>query len=114
MEESTEGFAEFERHILATSWETIEQRSGVDQATIERIADYYLAAGSAVFGWTMGITHHEHGVANVRAIINLALLRGMVGRPHAGLMPIRGHSNVQGIGSMGVAPSLEAERSRQP
>src|SRR4051812_37170038 len=55
----------------------------------------------------MGITHHENGVANVRAIVNLALLRGMVGRPHAGLLPIRGHSNVQGIGSMGVTPTLK-------
>src|SRR5581483_1221886 len=52
-------------------------------------------------------TQHEHGVANVAAIVNLALLRGMVGRPHAGLLPIRGHSNVQGIGSVGVAPVLK-------
>ena len=69
---------------------------------------------SAVFGWTMGITHHEHGVANVQSIVNLALLRGMVGRPRAGLLPIRGHSNVQGIGSMGVAPALKQEGPRQP
>ncbi len=55
----------------------------------------------------MGITHHEHGVQNVQAIANLALLRGMVGRPAAGLLPIRGHSNVQGIGSMGVTPKLK-------
>jgi molybdopterin-dependent oxidoreductase alpha subunit len=57
----------------------------------------------------MGITHHEHGVENVHAIVNLALLRGMVGRPGAGLLPIRGHSNVQGIGSMGVAPNLKEQ-----
>jgi molybdopterin-dependent oxidoreductase alpha subunit len=55
----------------------------------------------------MGITQHEHGVANVQMIVNLALLRGMVGRPGAGLLPIRGHSNVQGIGSMGVGPALK-------
>ena len=55
----------------------------------------------------MGITHHLHGVENVQMIANLALLRGMVGRPHAGLMPIRGHSNVQGIGSVGVTPQLK-------
>ncbi len=55
----------------------------------------------------MGITHHAHGVQNVQAIANLALLRGMVGRPHAGLLPIRGHSNVQGIGSVGVTPKLK-------
>src|SRR6185369_6054635 len=56
---------------------------------------------------TMGITHHRHGVKNVQAIANLALLRGMVGRPDCGLMPIRGHSNVQGIGSVGVTPKLK-------
>jgi predicted molibdopterin-dependent oxidoreductase YjgC len=55
----------------------------------------------------MGITHHAHGVRNVQAIGNLALLRGMVGRPGCGLMPIRGHSNVQGVGSMGVTPKLK-------
>ncbi len=55
----------------------------------------------------MGITHHAHGVQNVQAIANLALLRGMVGRPGCGLMPIRGHSNVQGIGSVGVTPKLK-------
>src|SRR5579884_2631834 len=71
------------------------------------MAELYILAPTAVFGWTMGITHHEHGVANVQSIINLALLRGMVGRPHAGLLPIRGHSNVQGIGSVGVAPTLK-------
>jgi anaerobic selenocysteine-containing dehydrogenase len=55
----------------------------------------------------MGITHHSHGVHNVQAIANLALLRGMVGRAGCGLLPIRGHSNVQGIGSMGVTPRLK-------
>jgi molybdopterin-dependent oxidoreductase alpha subunit len=55
----------------------------------------------------MGITHHAHGVANVQAIANLALMRGMVGKPHAGLLPIRGHSNVQGMGSVGVTPQLK-------
>jgi molybdopterin-dependent oxidoreductase alpha subunit len=105
----TEGFDEFRRHIASASWNDIEHGSGVDRATIAKIADMYSAAKNVVFGWTMGITQHEHGVANVHAIVNLALLRAMVGRPHAGLMPIRGHSNVQGVGSMGVAPKLKPE-----
>ncbi|HEX3727358.1 MAG TPA: molybdopterin dinucleotide binding domain-containing protein, partial [Pirellulales bacterium] len=67
----------------------------------------YAAARRVVFSWTMGITHHLHGVANVQAIANLALMRGMVGRQGAGLLPIRGHSNVQGIGSVGVSPKLK-------
>ena len=55
----------------------------------------------------MGLTHHQHGTDNIRALGNLALARGFLGRPGAGLMPIRGHSNVQGVGSMGVSPTLK-------
>jgi molybdopterin-dependent oxidoreductase alpha subunit len=104
---ATEGFDAFAAQVRATSWSDIEANSGVDRAAIERVADYYAAARNVVIGWTMGITHHEHGVANVRSIVNLALLRGMVGRPRAGLLPIRGHSNVQGMGSVGVVPNLK-------
>ena len=77
------------------------------KADIDAIAERYAKAKNAVFAWTMGITHHVHGVQNVEAITNLALLRAMVGRPQAGLLPIRGHSNVQGIGSVGVSPKLK-------
>ena len=93
--------------LRATSWEEICQKSGVDRETINEIAETYGAARNVVFSWTMGITHHAHGTQNVQAIANLALMRGMVGKPHAGLMPIRGHSNVQGIGSVGVTPKLK-------
>jgi molybdopterin-dependent oxidoreductase alpha subunit len=106
---ATEGFDAFAAQVRATSWADIEEKSGVDRATIERVADYYAAAKNVVIGWTMGITHHEHGVANVKSIVNLALLRGMVGRPRAGLLPIRGHSNVQGMGSVGVVPTLKQQ-----
>jgi molybdopterin-dependent oxidoreductase alpha subunit len=104
---ATEGFDEFRRHVEATSWAAIERSSGVSRVLIERVAEMYARAKNVVFGWTMGITHHTHGVENVRMIVNLALLRGMVGRSHAGLLPIRGHSNVQGMGSVGVAPQLK-------
>lgn len=103
----TEGFAAFRSGIESTSWDDIVTRSGVDRRTIEQIADAYCSAKNAVIGWSMGITHHLHGAQNVQAIANLALLRGMVGRKHAGLMPIRGHSNIQGIGSVGVTPALK-------
>jgi molybdopterin-dependent oxidoreductase alpha subunit len=79
----------------------------VTRAEIDDIAARYVKAKNVVFSWTMGITHHHHGVKNVQAIANLALLRGMLGRPGSGLMPIRGHSNVQGIGSVGVMPKLK-------
>jgi molybdopterin-dependent oxidoreductase alpha subunit len=94
-------------HLQTLDWSETYAKSGVVAATIDSIAKRYAAAKNVVFSWTMGITHHTHGVENVQAIANLALLRGMVGKPHAGLLPIRGHSNVQGIGSMGVTPQLK-------
>ena len=93
--------------LRTVAWNDILSKSGVDQAQINSIAEIYAQAKNVVFSWTMGITHHEHGVQNVQAIANLALMRGMVGRPNAGLLPIRGHSNVQGIGSVGVTPQLK-------
>lgn len=95
--------------VDALAWDEIEIKSGIPRSEIESIAEIYSASKHAVFAWTMGITHHAHGVQNVQAIANLALARGMVGRPGCGLMPIRGHSNVQGIGSVGVTPKLKAK-----
>lgn len=89
------------------AWHAIETRCGVSEKELRTIAEVYAKSKATIFGWTMGITHHVHGVENVGAIVNLALLRGMVGREGAGLMPIRGHSNVQGIGSVGVTPKLK-------
>jgi molybdopterin-dependent oxidoreductase alpha subunit len=103
----TEGFADFRASVDSTSWDAIVTSSGVSRAEVEAFADDFMQAKNVVIGWTMGITHHLHGVDNVRAIVNLALLRGMVGRPNAGLLPIRGHSNVQGMGTVGVAPQLK-------
>jgi molybdopterin-dependent oxidoreductase alpha subunit len=107
IESATEGFDDFRQQVEATAWDEIERASGVSRDEIASFADRYLAAKNVIFGWTMGITHHRHGVENVRMIANLALLRGMVGKPHAGFMPIRGHSNVQGVGSVGVTPHLK-------
>ena len=103
----TEGFTAFKQQVESTTWEEIETSAGVPGETIARVAEMYMSASNAVIGWTMGITHHLHGVENVQMIANLALLRGMIGRPHAGLLPIRGHSNVQGMGSVGVTPVLK-------
>jgi molybdopterin-dependent oxidoreductase alpha subunit len=107
IDQHTEGFAEFRDRVAATAWSDIEARSGVSRPAIDRLAEMYMAARDLVIGWTMGITHHLHGVENVQMIANVALLRGMIGRPNAGLMPIRGHSNVQGVGSVGVTPQLK-------
>ena len=93
--------------LRQVAWDEICEKSGVSRPKIYAMADTCVAAKNVVFSWTMGVTHHAHGVQNVQAIANLALMRGMVGRPNAGLMPIRGHSNVQGIGSVGVTPKLK-------
>ena len=95
--------------VDALTWEEIETKSGVARSEIESIAEVYAASKRSIFSWTMGITHHLHGVQNVQAIANLAMARGMLGKPGCGLMPLRGHSNVQGMGSMGVTPQLKAQ-----
>lgn len=107
LERHTTGWPALREALESASFGDLSDRSGVGFETIDRVARLYARSRGAVFAWTMGITHHAHGVENVQAIANLALLRGMVGRPGAGLMPIRGHSNVQGIGSVGVTPKLK-------
>lgn len=102
-------FSYFEEDIAALHWSIIESQTGLSQAEIEKVADVYANSKNTVFAWGMGITHHQHGVENVEYIANLALLRGMIGRPNAGLLPLRGHSNVQGIGTIGVKPVLPEE-----
>ena len=82
------------RVVEQLMWKDIETNSGLTREQITDLAEQYRAAHNAVIGWCMGITHHLHGTNNVQMIANLALLRGMVGRRHAGVMPIRGHSNV--------------------
>src|SRR5690606_2723527 len=107
IERHTNGFEEYRQAVLATGWDDIVAVSGLDQAQIERVGAAYAAAANCVFTWGMGMTHHRHGVHNVQAIASLALLRGQVGRPGCGLLPLRGHSNIQGMGSMGFTPKLK-------
>jgi len=107
IDSATEGFKDYKAEIQNLSWADIELGSGLPKREIESVGRHYILAKNVVFSWCMGITHHAHGVANVQHLVNLALLRGMVGRQHAGLLPIRGHSNVQGMGSMAVIPALK-------
>lgn len=105
----TEDYQSFIDDIAATAWSEIESLSGVSRGELEAVAKVYSQSKNAVFAWGMGVTHHQHGVANVEYISNLALLRGMIAKPFAGLLPLRGHSNVQGIGTIGVKPVLADE-----
>lgn len=99
-------FYTFKQDIENTDWQIIINHCGIPQEKIIQIANTYAQSERTIFAWGMGITHHLNGVENVEAIANLALLRGMIGKPAAGLLPLRGHSNVQGIGTVGVKPVL--------
>lgn len=91
------------------SWEQIAANTSISRSDIERVATRYANRQNVVFAWGMGMTHHLHGVENVEAIANLALLRGMIGKRFSGLLPLRGHSNVQGIGTIGVKPIVSEQ-----
>jgi len=107
LSDHTSGSDEFLAHLNSLPWDEIVALSGVSLEEISAVAEEYTKAKRVVFSWAMGITHHRLGTENVQAIANLALLRGMIGKKGCGLMPIRGHSNVQGVGSVGVTPTLK-------
>jgi molybdopterin-dependent oxidoreductase alpha subunit len=98
----TTGFGDLAAILDDLAFDELERLSGATRADMERFARMYAAAESAIFVWSMGLTQHAFGSDNVRAVINLALARGNVGREGAGLMPIRGHSGVQGGAEMGA------------
>ena len=101
VKEHTTGFDALLGELEDESFDLLEQASGATRDDMARFARMYASARSAVLVWSMGVTQHVSGVDNVRAIVNLGLTRGNVGRPGAGLMPIRGHSGVQGGAEMG-------------
>ena len=98
----TQGFAEFAADIAATSWEAIERESGLRRADLENVAQIYAKSRATIITYGMGITQHNKGTANVRLIADLLLLRGNIGKPGAGICPLRGHSNVQGNRTVGI------------
>ncbi|MBI3132393.1 MAG: FdhF/YdeP family oxidoreductase [Acidobacteria bacterium] len=103
----TAGFEAVRADVEATPWDTLHAESGVPRAPIDAVVSALLKAKAGIALWAMGLTHHTHGVDNILALGNLWLSRGWLGREGAGLLPIRGHSNVQGVGSMGVSPVLK-------
>lgn len=96
-------------YARSISWEQICQTCGISQTQITAAAQTIGTSQRVVFAWAMGVTQHENGVDNVYAIANTALLTGNAGKDGGGTMPIRGHSNVQGFGSMGVTAKLKDE-----
>jgi molybdopterin-dependent oxidoreductase alpha subunit len=110
---STTGFDEARAHVEGQTFEMLEQRSGASRAEMRRFADMLKAARRGIFVWSMGLTQHAHGVDTIQALVNVALARGWVGPERTGLMPIRGHSGVQGGAEVGCAPGLDDEQRRR-
>lgn len=104
---STVGFEEARESVQNQDWELLERTSGTTRAEMRRFAGMLRAAGGGIFVWSMGLTQHAHGVDTIRALINVALAVGWVGREKCGLMPIRGHSGVQGGAEVGCVPVLD-------
>ncbi len=103
---ATTGFdAVLAADVAALSWDRLVRESGVPREQIEAYARQLGISGTGVFVWGMGLTHHAHGEQNVQALVELALARGMIGRDGCGVMPIRGHSGVQGGAEMGAYAS---------
>ncbi|WP_371422225.1 FdhF/YdeP family oxidoreductase [Tardiphaga sp.] len=100
--EHTEGIDALLADLDATSWDAIERSSGLPRADIENLGSIYAKAKNVIINYGMGITQHRHGTGNVQQIANLLMLRGNIGRPGAGISPLRGHSNVQGDRTVGI------------
>ena len=105
--EHTAGVEQFAAAARAAEWPAIERASGVGRAELERAAQTYARANAAMLMYGMGITQHREGVRNIHMLTNLLLLRGNIGKPGAGICPIRGHSNVQGQRTVGITDKAD-------
>ncbi|MEE1776818.1 FdhF/YdeP family oxidoreductase [[Kitasatospora] papulosa] len=100
--EHTHGYEEFVQAARAADWDETLTATGLDRATIEQALSMVLASERTIVSWAMGLTQHKHSVPTIREVVNFLLLRGNIGRPGAGVCPVRGHSNVQGDRTMGI------------
>src|ERR671913_556965 len=105
--EHTHGFEELANAARQASWPELEGRSGLSQVTLEAAATVYAQSNAAIGIYGMGLTQHKAGVENVQMLVNLLLLRGNIGKPGAGICPVRGHSNVQGQRTVGISEKPE-------
>ena len=103
----TTGFAEARAQAESVGWTDIERKSGASRERIEAFARLLIERPNTVFVWSMGLTQHAHGVETIKALVNVALARGLPGRPNRGLVPIRGHSGVQGGAEVGCVPGVD-------
>ena len=102
VEAKTDGFEAMRTHIDAASWDAIVEQSGITRHEIEALAALLAARPKIIACWAMGLTQHKHAVATIQEVVNVLLVRGSLGKPGAGVCPVRGHSNVQGDRTMGI------------
>lgn len=102
IEDHTAGFAEFKEALGKVHWGDLIEQCGVPKTKIEDASKIFIRSERTIFCWAMGLTQHKNAVANIQEVVNLMLLRGQIGKPGAGLCPVRGHSNVQGDRTMGI------------
>ncbi len=106
IQEHTSGFEAYRQRVLDTPWESLVAASGLEKGELLAAADVYLAAQNVIASWCLGITHHRNAVETIREIVNLLLLKGNIGRPGTGVLPARGHSNIQGLRTAGVGEHM--------
>ncbi len=104
--EYTDGFEAYAAAARAARWEDIEAETGLSRREVHEAAQVAMRSERTIFCWAMGLTQHKHSVATIQEVVDVALLRGNVGRPGAGLCPVRGHSNVQGDRTMGIGEKM--------
>src|SRR5262245_3501690 len=102
----TAGLEEARQHALATDWQELENESGTTREQMHAFATLLVERPNAILVWSMGLTQHAHGVETSKALMNVGLARGLPGRRNRGLVPIRGHSGVQGGAEVGCVPSV--------
>jgi molybdopterin-dependent oxidoreductase alpha subunit len=107
--EHTEGYDGLVADLDASDWGDIEALSGLSRADLQRAADVYIRAERVIFTWAMGITQQPGAVDTIQTLVNLLLMRGNIGKPGAGVCPVRGHSNVQGDRTMGITEKPKPE-----
>ena len=105
----TSGIEDLKKDIFHTTWEMITTQSGLTRDEITTAANIYLKSSKTIVCWAMGLTQHKHAVITIQYLVNLMLLRGNIGKPGAGLCPVRGHSNVQGDRTMGIVENPSEE-----
>ncbi|PZX14495.1 molybdopterin-dependent oxidoreductase alpha subunit [Palleronia aestuarii] len=107
IEEHTTGFDTFIETCRNTSWSDITREAGLTEGALREAADVYMTSERVIGVYGMGLTQHSRGALNIAMLVNLMLLRGNIGRPGAGMCPVRGHSNVQGQRTVGIAEKAE-------